>query len=400
MNLPRETVILCEPQCCGFEHALPNAALLCTVRRAYQSAEIVFFGEHEHLEHVRREPALPPHEGDHVSFQPMRVPERAALGWERLPAEFAWCNRILSEASRVRAKMLILCSINETGLLALKTSMHLGRFRLPTLAVVHGCLAGIAGRQSRRPWNWIIGLRRVLALPHPANLHLIALGDSILHEVSRLQPTRKRQWKSLDLAYLWPSNCVTEHGEPEPLDRPLRFGYLGVSTKGFDTFCRLADEIAPPPQAARFVMAGFHAGPAHEKPNSRFVPDIPEHPLTRPEYEARARQLAYAVWTADPSHYHLTASATFLDALAFLKPGIYLRNAYVEHYFEQMGDIGYLCDSYEQMVDTVGGIIQRFPKERYLRQVENIRKGRVVFEPATLAARLREIARGCQNRAA
>ena len=56
----------------------------------------------------------------------------------------------------------------------------------------------------------------------------------------------------------------------------------------------------------------------------------------------------------------LVASATFLDALSYVKPGIYLRNPYVEYYFEQMGDIGYLCDSYEEMREVVLAILS-FP---------------------------------------
>ena len=207
----------------------------------------------------------------------------------------------------------------------------------------------------------------------------------------RLQPSRGPQWRALDLAYPWPPNGTTEHGETLPSDRPVQFGYLGVSAKGFDTFCRLADEIAPSPAAAEFVMVGFHNGPAHEKPHSRFVPVVPEQPLPRTEFEALTRRVTYVVWTADPQHYRLVASATFLDALAFLKPGIYLRNAYIEHYFQRMGDIGYLCDSYGEMVETIREIISSFPKQRYLRQVENIRKGREIFEPGTLAVRLQEM---------
>ena len=103
------------------------------------------------------------------------------------------------------------------------------------------------------------------------------------------------------------------------------------------------------------------------------------------------RKLTYVVWTAKPDHYRLTASGTFLDAMAFLKPGIYLRNDYIEYYFERMGDIGYLCDSCDDMVSTVREILSEFPTVRYQRQVENIRKGRIIFEPQTLAPRLRDI---------
>lgn len=106
-------------------------------------------------------------------------------------------------------------------------------------------------------------------------------------------------------------------------------------------------------------------------------------------------ELTYVVWTKDPQHYRLTSSGTFVDAMAYLKPGIYLRNDFVEHYFDRMGDIGYLCDTYEDMLATIREIVADFPKERYEQQVENIRKGRVILEPETIAPRVRQILDSC-----
>ena len=74
----------------------------------------------------------------------------------------------------------------------------------------------------------------------------------------------------------------------------------------------------------------------------------------------------------------------FVDALSFGKPGIYLRNPFVEHYFERMGDIGYLCDSLDQVQETVESILLRFPLERYRAQRRAVGKGRRLFAPETL----------------
>jgi hypothetical protein len=85
------------------------------------------------------------------------------------------------------------------------------------------------------------------------------------------------------------------------------------------------------------------------------------------------------------------ASASFLDALCYVKPGIYLRNPFIEHYFDQMGDIGYLCRSYGEIRDTLRSIVGRFPEERYQQQCQNILRGRRLFQPEMLAPRLRAI---------
>jgi len=240
-----------------------------------------------------------------------------------------------------------------------------------------------------------MGFKRVLALPHPRNLRLIVLGDSILSNVKKMLPRHISQWQSLDLGYLWPSQGSEALCHPLPIDSPVCFGFLGISSKGFDVFCQLAQDIAPRPGNAAFIMVGFYNGPAQKKPICRYVPQIPDKPLSRKEFEDRLNRLSYVVWTAEPDHYRLSASATFLDALAFLKPGIYQRNDYIEYYFDRMGDIGYLCDSYEEMVAVIKAIILEFPIIRYQRQIENIRKGRIMFEPGTLAPRLRAIVDDC-----
>jgi hypothetical protein len=391
----RVQIIVIEPQCFGFEHAKFNAALLHTIVLAYPSAKIAFYGEQSHLRHVKDELGKL-HSIVKIDSQPIGIADRKSSGWQRMPSEFSLCSRIIDKASQVNAAVLIFFSITNTCLLSLILLMQIKGFKLATLAFVHGCLSNITGRQPRRPWNWIIGLRRVLSLPHHRSLRLVALGDSILDNVKKALPRCKSQWISLDHVYLWPlDQAEISYSQPCTNHRPVYFGYIGVSTKGFDTFCQLAQDIAAPTETAQFIMAGFYNGPTDKKPECQYISDIPNQPLTRKEFEDRIRKLSYVVWTAKPDHYRLTASASFLDALAFLKPGIYLRNDYIEYYFERMGDIGYLCDSYEEMRDTINEIISGFPSIRYGQQVENIRKGRFIFEPETLAPRLRDIVDSC-----
>lgn len=393
----RNSIIVIEPQCSGFEHVPFNAALLHTFWLAYPSYQIIFCGEQTHIDYVREEIERI-HSIERIDFRTIRIPDRKSSDWRRVPLEFSMCNRIFAEILSMHAKSLIFCSVTNTNLLTLKFLMRTKRFNLPTVAVVHGCLSGIAGRQARRPWNWIIGLSRVLALPHPRNLRLIALGDSILNNLVKALPKSKSQWSSLNHVYLWPSNELERCHEPHAMDQPVRFGYLGASSKGFDTFCQLAADVAASKEIAQFIMAGFYSGPAEEKRACQYISDIPDRPFPRKVFEDRVNWITYVVWTAKPDHYRLTASGTFLDALAFMKPGIYLRNDYIEHYFHQMGDIGYLCDSYEEMVSTIREIISEFPTTRYQQQVENIRKGRIIFEPNTVAPRLRDIVESCKVR--
>ena len=114
----------------------------------------------------------------------------------------------------------------------------------------------------------------------------------------------------------------------------------------------------------------------------------PSARLSWDDYRSRASAIHYSLGIADPEPYRLTASGSFLDSLSYVKPGLFLRNRYVEACFERLGDIGYLCDSVDHMVETARTIVSAPPIDRYLAQCENIRRGRGMFSPAAVAGEL------------
>jgi hypothetical protein len=180
-------------------------------------------------------------------------------------------------------------------------------------------------------------------------------------------------------------------------DAPIRFGYFGVgrnAERAFNQFVRLAKEVQQEPleHESEFVMVGHVPTGMGDPPVHPGVVQAASHtPLPVNEYKRRARTVTYAVSLADPAHYRLVASASFLDALSCVKPGIFLRNPYLEYYFGKIGDIGYLCGSYEEVRGVVFSVIRNFPEARYRQQCENIRSGRRLFEPEALAPHLRAI---------
>src|SRR5262249_18984420 len=110
MACQTESVILCEPQCWGFEHSTFNAALLQTAFIAYPDAELVFMGEAEHLAAAREVLAragCPAHE--RIRWQEIRIPPRTLTGWRRLRSEVAWCRQVLKAVRSVQVKVLLIC---------------------------------------------------------------------------------------------------------------------------------------------------------------------------------------------------------------------------------------------------------------------------------------------------
>lgn len=330
-----------------------------------------------------------------MEWDEIAVPNRSLSGWRRVGEEFRLCFQVLRRASTEAASSLILCSISAAGLLALKALMLGRRTTVPVIIVPHSILNSILPTPSKKHWPRPGSFRVALTLPHPQSLRYIALGRPILRALCRALPRVSSHFQTLDLPYL------LEHDSAVVGDAPVcRFGYFGAGAKGFHLFCRLASDSqgieADSPYD--FVMVGFLRDrrnvPESEQSS---VKGIGETPLSREEYSRRALSITYAVGTWRPEDYRLVASASLLDALSYVKPGIYLRNPYIEYYFERLGDIGYLCDSYEEMRCVLSSVLKAFPLARYRQQVENILRGRHIFEPSVVASQFRMILADCKR---
>ena len=397
-------LIVCEPQAPGFVHANCNASLLCTALLAYPQARATFVGEGAHCglveaELATRHPDLAPR----VDWVGIELPTKRMSRWGRLAQEKRWWDRIVDLCQDGDVQCILLCSLSSPGMIVLKHALRVRPVSTPVVAVMHSNLANLDRRRLVAPLKWALDIRNALRLPHPAGLRFIALGEPILQQLRQAVPRAAKRFDPLDLPCLWAQDDLPPL--PALADRPVRFGHFGAvfKGKGFETFCRLAEEMhqTAGPDSSSFALVGFLLlGDPPGDCVGAHVEGLGSAPLSADEYAARARKVDYAVWTGAARGYTLTASASFLDSLSYVKPGICLRSPFVEYYFERMGDIGYLCDDYDEMLQVVRAIVTEFPAERYRQQCDSILRGRSIFDPATLAPRLRQIVAGISSRGA
>jgi hypothetical protein len=292
-------------------------------------------------------------------------------------------------ASHNQCSLFIMTAGSEIGFLILKLLLAFRYSSFRVVAVLHGVLATLV-EFPRRRLAALRGMRFVFRLPHPRQLSYLVFGPSILRSLRHLQPAAAQHTFAIDHPYGWTDRPTLL---PPPLtSNSILFGFLGVSGgrgKRFDRFAALAADIRRLRLGARFTLVGHLNTNEDLRRFGTLFPEASARPLSGDEFRLRARALTYAVALPDPEIYRLTASASFLDSLSYVKPGIYLRNMYIEEYFKRMGDIGYLCDSEEELRQCILGIIDHFPAERYARQCDTILRMRGIFEPVSLAANLR-----------
>ncbi len=385
-------IILCEPLCHGFEHSTGNAALLETVFSAYPNDCITFMAEDEHIEWVKTK--LRSQKSDcmqQVNWKSISIPPRSISGFKRFKKDLCWFKNLISVAQSTPCKAVLICSITNTTLLILKLWLYRHSPDFHIMAIPHGILSTLSGKKPVNPISRLLSFRKMLSLPHPAQLKYLLLGETIYKSVVEFQPKWANHFTFIDLPYFHEEADVTNI----QISESVCFGYFGVTIKGFDAFYNLALEVQGKNDRAAFALVGHLSKNGNQKTYDPCkIIGLTDKPLSSKEYVERSKKLTYAVGITDPEHYRWGANSSFVDALSFVKPGIYLRNSYVEYYFDKMGDVGYICDSYNQIKETVISILDDFPTQRYQEQTQNIINGRKLFEPVNISPKMRTIIDG------
>lgn len=385
-------IVAVEPLCRGDEHAVVNAGLIASIRLAFPKSPVLFLAEERHLEIVQHVLSREGISG--VEAEPIQIPPGSGRFVCRMLSEFRFCRQVLGVAKKRKSNKVIFCAVNDMELLWLKFLLCTMFRSITAMAILHTIMQSIF-HPPCQPWRHLIWLRNVLSWGVLDRLKIVVPGESIRRRTLVEMPHLESQLHALELAYFFPA--PSEECSVMPTNT-IRFGFLGVATrrKGIDTFFRLAAEtyerISMCELRPEFAVLGpLIERPCREQVNCEVSVPSPNRFLPLYEMAELTRCIHYAVFPYVAEEYQLVASAAFLDAIAHLKPVIALRNPFIEYSFEKMGDIGYLCDSYEEMRDVVLSILKEFPVARYRRQCENILRGRSIFEPSVLSSQLRAI---------
>jgi hypothetical protein len=376
-------IIICEPQCVGFEHVEVNAALIAAIGCAFPQEEILFLAEEEHLERVSAKL-----EGQRVKiqFRETSVPPRNFSDLRRLPRELRLCKNVFDIAHNNAANKVLFTSITSPTLIAIKVLLRLFN-EIECVATPHSILNSITKRPS--PKQTPFWFRFWLSVGNTKRLRYLVLSPYIEARLSVLLPKICEYVRSVDHPYFFDPEEDCRH----LLNDPIRFGAFGVATrsKGADIFFAIANEVLHSGVGCvpEFVLVGHVADEAiGELPEDLVIVESSNIPLSREDYKTRAKSVDYALFLNNPDLYELVASGSLMDAFSYLRPIIALKQPLFEYYFKTMGDIGYLCENYGEVNRCIFNILANKPDERYRAQQRNILKGREQFSPTAVSPKL------------
>ena len=382
----------------GFEHSNVNAALIATFGYAFPSEKVVFFAEKDHIAFVSQ--SLSDFSIE-IEYHEIDIPIRRSNFFAMIPA-FITCTRLFRLAVACDARMIVFSSITSPCLISIKLlTKAFGSVKC--VVVPHSILEDVLKRRpslSRRnlkEWldELLFGFRRWLAVGNSSRIRYVILGESIRQELARELPRLRKYLFSIDLPYLFqPATDL------KPLSRRvIRFGFFGVASvrKGVDTFFRVAEAVKDKKTRykSEFILIGhFTDEKAKKFTNDAVRVPSPDQPLDSQSYDLYARSIDYAIFLHKSTSYNLVASAALFDSFSYVKPVIALKSSFFEHYFSRMGDIGYLCASYNELEKVILDILEGKTAARYPIQQKNILIHRGQLTPI---AQSRKLARLWEN---
>lgn len=385
-------ILICEPQCKGFEHGDFNSALLSTIRYAYKNENILFISEEEHLRYI--ESRISRSLIDSIDLKSYPLPNLTKSKFSKLINQFKYYKKVFNMAKGTNSKIIIFSSITKNGLFLIKFFLWIHK-DIKCLVIPHAILASISDKPDNKIIKRLSSFRNILLRFNNNRLRYLVLGKSIEEELKKKEPKLKKYIVSTDMPYFFNDDIYKSSLN----EKNVSFGFLGVAhaEKGGKLLFKLPEDINKCNNHinSKFVLIGQIIDENLKKIDNKYlmIPS-PDTPLIRKDYEKYISEIDYAVFLYDYNTYALRASAALFDAFSSIKPVIALRNPFFEYYFDLLGDIGYLCEDYEELKEVISDILINIPNERYRRQCENISMGRKRLSLDNIAIELHRIISG------
>jgi len=388
-------IIICEPQCMGFEHAEVNASLLETIIIAFPGKRVLFIGDGEHIKLISK--ILKTNFGGRIQYKPVNIFSRKASFFVKFKKEIIFHKRIFNIAINNKTDRIIFSSTTGLGLVAIKILQQYYN-KIKCIVIPHAILAYISkSKQKFSCFEKFRLFRSIFTLGNTNRIHYLVLGEFIKSNLILELPKMEKYISSINTPYRYKK--ANDDNNIFLNRKSIQFGFLGVahSKKGFDLFVKIAKELGETRTKYKpeFILIGKIVDEERKKYNyiNNYIKVTSKNNnyLKYEEYNASVSNIDYAVFPYKNDAYRLRTSAAFFDALSFAKPIIVLQNPLFEYYFSFLGDIGYLCSSYKEMKRVIINIITKKPIKQYMYQRKNIINGRQKLMIVEIAKNLRKI---------
>lgn len=361
MDLRR--VVIYEPICKDIEHVPVNMALIETISLIYPEARLSFWAEKCHCNCIKESYKKKGIFFYHLRYKHLRTKIAAFLNVGSL---FLRTNK---------HDVLIFSSISAFHLRLVKFYSLI--FKRKGFLIFHSMLEELRLATSARFLN-------ILLNNHPKQFKYVVLSAMVERNIASNFRTLSDKIISIEHPLLIDIHTPDTQVVLKNSSR-LTFGSIGFGSakKGTSDFFWLAKETCERSKCTKFVYLGKVDLTVETNDHVKILGR--DRPLSRNHIEEAMKDVNFLIFMYPPDSYQYTVSGAFFDALIYLKPIIVLRNAFFEYMFSLLGNIGFICDSRDDMGLLLNKLANDgIPSIDMQEMIDNLKNARLRFAPESI----------------
>jgi glycosyltransferase involved in cell wall biosynthesis len=363
-----QKIVIFEPQKKGAEHILFNSSILCSIKEMFPNSNIKIYAERKHIDFLQEKCKV----NDFCIINPpiaLTVSRKLLYHYillKQIIFEFITLVNIRKE----NAEALVCLSVDPFVVLFAKMVLPKKR----KVFFFHEILQYLENHYTVLNYNY--WLRPALQLQNIYSINIV-LGENIRDNLKSLIPSVQFDWIDHPCEY-FDNNDLSMVAST----MPIKIGCIGFGTKNKGS--HLIFELEEKLHARSYNIEMHYIGRLNSNiiiPNNTNVKIYAREKAVQiapKEYHCLVEGMTYCIFFYPSDSYRLYASGAIFDALAHSKPIIAFKNNYFEYVFKKMGNIGYLCNSIDDMNEIIICIINSNDIEMrkiYKEQQRNIRQG-------------------------
>jgi glycosyltransferase involved in cell wall biosynthesis len=365
-------IIVFEPRCEFIAHQVFNAGIVSIMGYLYPpiTHSITFYAEKTHFQMIQKDI---PFSVNHVEIQ---VPHGQGKKAELQKIFFDY--KMIKKIKKQKPDILICTSVSPSVIYFAKVLLK------QTKVVMFFHLLGWLERHPAKFYQLTYWTYIALEMRRDNCIQMVN-GESIVDELKKQHP--KAVFGYLDHPQPLYSNKIV------PLCETVKFGFLagGARYKGAHLVFDLEKELQEYKQRIEFYQKGCFDSDIILPSDTR-VHIVDDKGLVNLDaLKKLVCKMNYCVFFYPSESYRLGSSGALVMALANLKPVIAIRNPYFEYVFKKMGNIGYLCNTFGEMVLVIKNILKTEDNVYYAMLQNNIKKGMKYFSTEYLAEQMQKI---------
>lgn len=380
----------------GDIHVMFNAAMIKVFLSAYPESQIIFIGEEKHIDYVKLK--LGTELSNKVQFQIESIIKSTGTGFtkvkqwiQKMWADYRFMNRIFKEAERKKA-LIYFCSIPPISLRFLIIASKKNN-AVKVINTLHGELETVFESKNKRE-EMIGNMYRQLFKQSRGNLYHLLLNKISKQPLIEKGFLKENSILEITHPYFYQHKGST-HSKIADTLKLGHVGSLGIRKNG-QLLYALAEKFRTQinDQTISFSAIGI-IEPNVIPYKNEYVKDFASNGaqyLDRNIFEQKISELDYALFFYGPDQFIFRASGAIFDVIEYEKPIIVLKHPYFDYLFAEAGNIGFMCNTLEDMEQLTQRLINRDETliSQYSEQQKNIAKYRSSMDIIYIAQDLKQ----------